>query len=396
MQLPQDTNYYNCAVCFINSDTGFIAGDSAGTGMLIQRTLDGGQTWTNTNISNGGIVMSICFPDDSTGYAIGRNGVVYKTFNMGNIWTYTSAVAFQDDISTIYFTARDTGFAADFDGKIFKTVDGGSNWNIVSNLQSSFTNFYPGTGKFQFINDTIGFLADGNYGSVRKTIDGGNNWTAINLGNTGAWALSIYMFNKDTGIVIAQAGKIWRTVNGGTNWFPTWINTNDDLLDILFFNDSVGYIVGGENNNFIFHSPPYPPVGAIIYVSYDAGTTWHLDTTMSSDWLTSICDAGNNIAYAVGWHGWAYKLHNANLNVAVSELKSESLISIYPNPTSENIFIETELSDFEVEILDVYGHLIYEGANEKRIKMGHFDDGIYFLRVYSEEGIVSKKIILQK
>jgi hypothetical protein len=394
MQLPQDTNNLNSAVCFINPDTGFIAGNYAGSGLLIQRTLNGGATWTTTYLPNAPLSMSICFPDDTTGYSGGNNGLVYKTTNMGTTWFVVGNIGSSTNFSTMYFTSRDTGFIADFSGRILKTTDGGVNWNVVSAVQSSFTNFYPGTGKFQFVTDTIGFIADGNYGRVMKTTDAGDTWSAIDLPTGGSWALSIYMFNKDTGMITSESGKIWRTVNG-TTWLGSWIGTAYDLLDITFFNDTVGYIVGGENNNYIFHAPPFPAVGAVIYVSYDAGATWHSDTTLSKDWLTAICDAGNNTAYTVGWKGWVYKLTNANVNVGVQQAGSSFAIEVFPNPAAERIFIRTNLSHFTIEVLDITGRIIFSDADKKELNISPFENGTYILRISSATGTHSEKIIIQ-
>jgi photosystem II stability/assembly factor-like uncharacterized protein len=390
MQLPQDTNNLYCDVYFLNSDTGFIAGENVNSDLLIQRTTDGGNSWSTVLFSNGPLGMCIRFGDDTTGYCGGQGGMIYKTTDMGNSWSNAGLVASNIDISAMIFTSRDTGFVSDFAGRIYKTTDGAASWTMVSVIQSSFTNFYPGTGKFQFLDDSTGFLANGNYGQVMKTVDGGNTWTPIDLPNSGSWALSVYMFNKDTGMIVSEAGKIWRTTNG-TSWLGSWIGTPYDLLDITFFNDTVGYIVGGENNNFIFHPPPFPAVGGIIYVSYDRGVSWHPDTTLSSDWLTSIYNAGNNVAYTAGWHGWVYKLTNANVNVGVKENVLNEELKIFPNPSNGRIYIESSLENFDVEISDMQGRIVYKTENEKYIDAGFLENGIYLI---SLNGIFTDRIII--
>lgn len=394
MQLPQDTNNLFCDVYFLNPDTGFIAGENGNSDLLIRRTTDGGVNWSTVLFSNGPLGMCIQFGDDTTGYCGGQTGMIYKTTDMGNSWSAAGIVASGIDISAMIFISRDTGFVSDFEGRIYKTTDGATSWNVVSAIQNSFTNFYPGTGKFQFVNDTIGFLADGNYGRVMKTTDGGNSWTAIDLPNGGSWALSVYMFNKDTGMIVSEAGKIWRTTNGGTSWAPSSIGTPYDLLDITFFDDTTGYIVGGENDNFIFHPPPFPAVGGIIYVSYDKGTSWHLDTTLSSDWLTSICNAGSNTAYAAGWNGWVYKLNNANVNVGVPGNVLNETVKIFPNPSNGKIFIETGLKDFHIEISDVQGRVVFSGENEKYLDLDFLEDGIYVVKVFSDKQIYTDKVLI--
>jgi photosystem II stability/assembly factor-like uncharacterized protein len=393
MQLPQDTNNINCSVFFINPDTGFIAGDYAYANTYIQRTTDGGQNWDSTLITSGPMAMSIYFPDDTTGYCGGQGGAVYKTINMGQTWIFAGNVAPQDNFGTMYFVNKDTGFVADFEGRIFRTTNGAINWIMVSANQNSFENFYPGTGKFQFINDSAGFLANGNYGIVMKTADYGTTWTYIDLPSANTWAMSIYMFNKDTGMVVAENGKVWKTSNGGNSWTgPQVIAGGYDLMDITFFNDSIGYVVGGENSNYVYHAPAYPPVGAKIYVTANRGITWSVDTSLCCDWFTSICNAGNNVGYAAGWHGWLFKISNALSLTGIDENKTTATIKIYPNPVSDVLYFS---SAAHVELRDMTSRIILSAENKNELNVADVADGMYLLWIQTKDDFYSQKIIVR-
>jgi photosystem II stability/assembly factor-like uncharacterized protein len=395
MQLPQDTDLQNCSVYFLNRDTGFVVGDRGFTNTNIQRTTDGGISWTQILVMNGLMPMVVCFGDDTTGYCGGQDGFVLKTIDGGMSWAYVNGLPFiGDDFGAMYFMNKDTGFISDFSGRIFRTADGSQSWTVVSSIQNSFENFFPGTGKFQFVNDSVGFLANGNYGIVMKTIDAGNSWSSIDLPSSNTWALSIYMFNKDSGMVTAENGKIWHTVNGGLNWNLTTIAGGYDLQDVIFITDSVGYIVGGENSNYIYHSPPYPAVGGLIYVTYDAGSTWHLDISLCCDWLTSVCKAGNNTVYAAGWNSWLFKLDSADVNTGEQEIVASERMEIYPNPVSDLLHISSPVSDFHVEISDVTGRTILLEENKNEINLSGFYDGMYFLKLYSKDSSYSEKIVV--
>jgi photosystem II stability/assembly factor-like uncharacterized protein len=391
-QLTQDTNNYNCCVFFINPDTGFISGDYNGQHGLIQRTTDGGQTWSQNLLVNIFLAMNIEFPNDTTGYCIGQSGLVYKTVDMGTTWLTVGTVAANTDISAMHFLNKDTGLVVDFDGRIFRTTDGAASWNAVYSVASGFQNFYPGTGKFRFVNDSVGFLASGNYGSVMKTTDYGATWTAINLPTSNnTWALSMYMFNKDTGIVVGEAGRIWKTVNGGTSWSAPQIITPYDLMDVIFFNDSIGYIVGGENSNYVYHPPSYPPVGAKIFATSNGGQTWSTDTSLCCDWFTSICNAGNNVAYAAGWHGWLFKNNNALSLAGVSEFQVSSC-KLFPNPVSS--IVEFPLAD-HAELIDVNGRVVLSAEHVSRLNVSEVADGMYVLRLKTSDTISSEKIVVR-
>lgn len=73
---------------------------------------------------------------------------------------------------------------------------------------------------------------------------------------------------------------------------------------------------------------------------------------------------------------------------------SES-IRIYPNPVSDKITIETTSTIQKVEILDVLGKSItvYTQKDLKELPISILHAGSYFIRIYTEKGIVMKKFI---
>jgi hypothetical protein len=88
--------------------------------------------------------------------------------------------------------------------------------------------------------------------------------------------------------------------------------------------------------------------------------------------------------------GWA---------IAVNEVNGAS-ISIYPNPTSGKFIINgLNGQKGEVEIFNAVGNKIYYSPNFNRtntINISEYPDGIYFLKINSENGIITKKIILRR
>jgi len=85
------------------------------------------------------------------------------------------------------------------------------------------------------------------------------------------------------------------------------------------------------------------------------------------------------------------------VTVGVSENESLS-IEVYPNPTTGELRIENgELRIEKVEIFDIYGKNV--GANlrvcpdENQIDMSDLASGVYFVKIYTEEGVVVKKVI---
>jgi hypothetical protein len=72
-------------------------------------------------------------------------------------------------------------------------------------------------------------------------------------------------------------------------------------------------------------------------------------------------------------------------------------VQIYPNPTTGELRIET--GDMRYEMYDVYGRMIVIPNEAQRndesitINISRFPSGIYFLKIETEKGVVTKKII---
>ena len=91
-------------------------------------------------------------------------------------------------------------------------------------------------------------------------------------------------------------------------------------------------------------------------------------------------------------------LQSSGLTVSKNALEN---IKIYPNPTTGELRIENgELRIEKIEISDVYGrklssnHLIPTSSHHL-INISHLQAGIYFVKIFTEQGEVVKKIIKQ-
>lgn len=79
--------------------------------------------------------------------------------------------------------------------------------------------------------------------------------------------------------------------------------------------------------------------------------------------------------------------------------KSYDQISIYPNPVSRNFFIRASVPFYEVILVDASGKAIYtqrfqDGKLEQMIDPGEPNAGIYLLKIRTEEGFITKKIVI--
>ena len=84
--------------------------------------------------------------------------------------------------------------------------------------------------------------------------------------------------------------------------------------------------------------------------------------------------------------------------VGVSEPLSLNSFEIYPNPSKGTFTIESSAKISLIEVLNMLGEKIFSvSSNHKQetINLSPHPDGIYFLKLKTEQGSISKKIIIQ-
>jgi len=88
-----------------------------------------------------------------------------------------------------------------------------------------------------------------------------------------------------------------------------------------------------------------------------------------------------------------------NALVGINESDNIQNISIYPNPTTGELKIESgELRVENIDIFDNYGRkqkiiINYQLSNVNSINISHLQAGIYFLAIATDQGIVYKKVV---
>jgi photosystem II stability/assembly factor-like uncharacterized protein len=400
--IRHDSDYMFSEVYFINEDTGFVVGEPSLSSLdqLVLRTHDGGVTWDTTFFSFLYGMTGLSFPTPLVGYTGGRDCDLIKTIDGGNTWNSCPSfpVSF-DDLFDLYFINADTGFTLDVGGVIWRTNDGATTWNVVYTPGQWFNQLgFPNEGNMQFLNDTLAYAALGENGLIVKTIDGGATWTDVSVGDTTIHVNAIYMINADTGVAVGRNGKFTRTINGGTTWSPVAQigNSYCDLMDITFFNDSVGFAIGG---NDYYSWPQASNDFGLIYETSDGGITWALNDSLNRHWLTAMHKVNDTVGYCVGFDGRILKISGQGLLLGTHEPAKTEYV-VYPNPTSGVLNIDNRSSENGIFILyDNLGRPVREITIEQSstIDVSTLPNGIYFWNVISEgKKQSSGKIIKQE
>ena len=83
----------------------------------------------------------------------------------------------------------------------------------------------------------------------------------------------IYFFNENTGVIITNDAKIYKTHDKGISWSLNYSNatSNRELASLVFIDQDVGYAVGTDKNCEV---PGCPPPGGFVLKTTDGGETW--------------------------------------------------------------------------------------------------------------------------
>jgi hypothetical protein len=84
---------------------------------------------------------------------------------------------------------------------------------------------------------------------------------------------------------------------------------------------------------------------------------------------------------------------NGTIVLGINQLEQENILQIFPNPTSENIKIQTNEPIISITIYDALGQIVHT-TKERNINMQSFSKGIYFITIVTiENKILTSKII---
>jgi len=210
------------------------------------------------------------FVDSKIGFVVGYNGEIYKTLNAGKSWTKQISGTTMH-LGTVFFLNNNIGFVAgramseclDEDcGKgcvVLKTSNGGETW--TKKFFKDYTDIYS----LIFFNENKGvaIIETPNIPNVRNcyiatTSDGGNTWKFKDL----AIYSSTYKIECVDNILFIAGDnqKIFKSKDYGDSWqiINTPISVSDNVGNILFYNENIGFIDGGTS----------------IYKTSDGGLNW--------------------------------------------------------------------------------------------------------------------------
>ena len=245
-KLLRDYPDYHSCIYALNENVIFVLSahdNSFAEDYYIMKSTDGGNSWDSTFIVNDYRVSlsQISFVNETTGYCFfGGNyelpiSHIYKTTNAGTTWNKYTINGTNDSLRSVYFINQNTGFISrsGYSRQYYKTTNGGSIWNTyISPVAFS---------GITFINDNTGWLVHPN--DVYRTTNGGINF--FQTGSSSFLSCPGYgFFNADNGWAIFD-NELYTTSNSGANWVLADNSYRPaKIYSAKFINQNTGFAVG--------------------------------------------------------------------------------------------------------------------------------------------------------
>jgi photosystem II stability/assembly factor-like uncharacterized protein len=288
-------------IYFVNPNIGFVVGYNGD----IYKTKDSGITWEKKNSGTTLHLFSVFFLDENVGFVSGQASsgcldadcdkgcVLLKTTNGGETWTKTFFPDYTRILSLKFFDAL-KGMAIihtpdlpnSRDEYVATTSDGGINWNLLDLA------IKPSYNKLFFV-DNLVFVAGENQ-KIFKSSDYGYNWQTI---NTPIEAYNdvrnIYFYNESIGYIDGIT-SVYKTTNGGLKW----IKTNFPFTNfgtIHFYNENEGFNI---ETVAVYDGGEFPTFkGSICYKTTNGGVSWSKSELLKTLYLGLTYFPQRNLGY---------------------------------------------------------------------------------------------------
>lgn len=164
----------------------------------------------------------------------------------------------------VFFLNENLGWAANgYYASVYKTTDGGATWTQqLSNAILGSNHYFR---NIEFLNENIGFLGTLN-GKFYKTIDGGTTWNLVSIAPNPAAICGLDCVGTSTiygcGAYFSPAYIIKSTDSGATFQRIDMSAYANALVEVLFIDENTGFASGNNAS------------GAVILKTTDGGTTW--------------------------------------------------------------------------------------------------------------------------
>lgn len=308
-------------------------------------------------------------------------GGFYRTIDGGQTWSYVgSGGAWTGE--TLCYVDSVNFYHTDSQG--FHKNDTLRNDLSVLNVESPYYSHDTGKPKMAVIGDTILLLVREKSPSIWnkhiiRSTDGGFNWDIVNS-VSGMEHHEILFINDSTGFVTGDSGSLLKTTDTGLTWSNINTGVTQSLYSIDIASDGYGFAVGFN--------------GTIIRTE-DYGNNWVQVNSPSNSMFVYTKIFENDYAYIQDVDGNLYTNRGGILAFNGTEIAS---FELYPNPSNGSFKIEHyETSNVDISVVDILGRnylstKINSGVTEFDIDLSI---GAYFVIIDYGNKRLTKQLVIR-
>ena len=325
-------------------------------------------------------------------YLAGGSAFDFESVLTGNN-RYYRAIRMRSDIVAFAAGGNSSG-----DGIIDMSIDTGFTWTNIAVL--------PGqpVSRLHFVNDQVGFAACGGYrrlfnngvlladsGAIYRTVNGGLDWSPVHSSNITGFS-DVAFLNDDIGVATRCDGAMLRTTDGGDTWIPASVSISGSyvLTSVTFRSDGMGFASAYRQDG----------TEGLILISDDDGENWvEQFSTSGFNHSRRIYD----LYFFDQAHGCAsthIRPLRTNGIVMASEEPEQAGFSMRPNPSAgEDVSIALGTMDApsQVELIDPMGRVIraFRVTDNRTVLLPTHDlpSGTYMVRLSNGGRIVSRILV---
>jgi len=339
---------------------------------------DNGNTWTakNNGIPLTTFVVNFLINGNYI-FAATPDGL-YLSTNYGNSWSLKNTGLMNTYINTLAANGNNI-YAGTWGGGIYLSSNNGDTWDTIGLSNNSINNI--------IIKNNIIYACTGTNG-IFSSSNSGNSWDSI-FPDLSQYSVNFLIVNDSIMFAGTDCNRILKSTNYGNNWNYLTNGLEGNTIEGILSNDSNVYVSILNTGEFQGCSP----YGG-FFESTNNGLSF-IDFSDGIQYESGRIAKNNKYIYEGNSVGiWRRPLSDFALGIKENNLNNN--VSIYPNPTKDNLTIETNTnSEQKIEIKNLIGQTVYTNSIYKKtiVNTSAFANGIYILKLTSDKETVERKFV---
>jgi photosystem II stability/assembly factor-like uncharacterized protein len=366
----------------------------------------------------------------------GTSGGVFLSDDVGVTWH--SANNGLDDANVTAMIAKDNTLFTGTSSGVYRSSDNGSSWTKVRNgLEGYYINALASNNDFLFASG-----AETTAGIFRSP-DNGDHWIKTDIGINFTLFSSVLSLAVSNEKIIAATyytnSSILYSANNGETWsvLNTGLPDEYDISSVIILDSTVYagstqgsypyyYIGSGVWKRPLSEFIPFELQSDTVLLQATANNSKNLTITSSTSWVldgqlpgwVSVNKTAGTASDAItftttsanpnSWPRYAFlDIVSEGISRPFTVIQKESIngitdqslkeVSLFPNPTSGNIIINTPSGYNKVTVTTAPGQVLYEQpiiSSQTHLDLTRFGKGLYYLRLTGKNNTCIKEIIV--